>query len=289
MQGPARLAMRDLIGVPVERWLNVESPEVVRNTRLDLLGVTAGEELVHLELHGGVLLAGWWGVGDAAAVWTLAGWWTLARYVPGVRGGGRSCGVDAGGLVDVGPLRSRIARILAIMFEMSGTQLMNFKFRVAGVPVGCAFFLTAQLTFAQTPSLTVQVEGRPVMTLTSEDLAKMPRHTAVLKEHGTEIPFEGVLMHDVLERAGAPFGNDLRGKALSSYVLATAQDGYQVVYTLTEMDPAFVDDEILIADRSGGKPLGEKQGPFRIVVLGEKKPARSLRMLARIQVTQLRK
>ncbi len=104
------------------------------------------------------------------------------------------------------------------------------------------------------------------------------------QEHGTDIPYEGALLHDVLERAGALFGNDLRGKALSSYVLAIAQDGYQVVYTLNELDPAFVDSQILIADRSGGKPLSEKQGPFRIVVPGEKKPARSLRMLERIEV-----
>lgn len=44
------LAIRDLIGTTIARWLNVELPEV-RNTRVDLLGETAAGELVHLELQ----------------------------------------------------------------------------------------------------------------------------------------------------------------------------------------------------------------------------------------------
>lgn len=44
------LAIRELIGTSIARWLNVELPEV-RNTRVDLLGETAAGELVHLELQ----------------------------------------------------------------------------------------------------------------------------------------------------------------------------------------------------------------------------------------------
>jgi hypothetical protein len=51
------------------------------------------------------------------------------------------------------------------------------------------------------------------------------------------------------------------------------------VYTLTELDPAFTDSGILVADKSDGQTLPENQGPFRIVVPHDKKPARSLRML----------
>jgi hypothetical protein len=49
LQGPAKLAMRELTGVAIERWLNVELPEV-RSTRVDLLGETA-DGLVHIELQ----------------------------------------------------------------------------------------------------------------------------------------------------------------------------------------------------------------------------------------------
>jgi hypothetical protein len=45
-----REMLRALTGVSVERWLNVELPEV-RNRRVDLLGETANGRLVHIELQ----------------------------------------------------------------------------------------------------------------------------------------------------------------------------------------------------------------------------------------------
>lgn len=140
-----------------------------------------------------------------------------------------------------------------------------------------------------TATVTIQVSGKPALVLTEGDLGKMTRHTVTTKEHGAEASYEGVLLHDVLERAGAPFGSQLHGKALSSYVLATARDGYAVVYTLTEMDPDFTDSQIIVADQQNGKSLTDQQGPLRIVVPHDKKPARSLRMLQRIEIVQLRK
>ena len=135
----------------------------------------------------------------------------------------------------------------------------------------------------------VRVDDKPEQIFSDTDLAKMPRHHVSAAEHGTKVEYDGVLLHDVLEKAGAPIGKDLKGKALSTYVLATARDGYAVVYTLTETDSAFTDSEILVADRAQGQPLSDAQGPLRIVVPSDKKPARSLRMLERIDVVQLRK
>ena len=116
----------------------------------------------------------------------------------------------------------------------------------------------------------------------------MPQHTAKIKEHDAETTYSGVSLHEVLVRAGAPTGSQLHGRALSTYVLASAKDGYQAVFTLTEMDPGFTDDEILIADRANGTPLAETQGPFRLIVPHDKKPARSVRMLEKIEAVQLR-
>src|SRR5438128_11074383 len=50
LQGSARRTMRELTGTDVLRWLDVELPKV-QNLRLDLLGETAGGDLVHLELQ----------------------------------------------------------------------------------------------------------------------------------------------------------------------------------------------------------------------------------------------
>jgi len=53
LRGSARLTMRELTGTAVETWLDVELSKVVQNTRVDLLGETEDQGLVHLELQSG--------------------------------------------------------------------------------------------------------------------------------------------------------------------------------------------------------------------------------------------
>jgi DMSO/TMAO reductase YedYZ molybdopterin-dependent catalytic subunit len=139
---------------------------------------------------------------------------------------------------------------------------------------------------AQTVAVTGAV--KQPLTLAAKDFAAMPRTTAAVTDHGKTVTYEGVLLYNVLLKAGAPLGAELSGKALASYILASAKDGYQVVYTLTEIDPAFCDSRIVLADAADGNPLPSTQGPFRIVVPNEKKGARSIRMLERIEVIRLR-
>jgi DMSO/TMAO reductase YedYZ molybdopterin-dependent catalytic subunit len=138
-------------------------------------------------------------------------------------------------------------------------------------------------------NLTIAGDLTKPLTLTQADLAKMPRTSVALNDHGADSTYEGVLLYDILKKAGAPLDTQLMGKALASYVLAEARDGYQVVYTLSELDPSFTGNKIIVADTVNGQPLSENQGPFRIVVPNEKKPARSIRMLERITLVRLRK
>ena len=130
---------------------------------------------------------------------------------------------------------------------------------------------------------------RQPLKLTADDLAKMPRATVKMTSSGVETVYEGVWLHEVLKRAGVPQGTALRGKALASYVLAEAQDGYEVVFSLAEIDPTFIDNEILLADTANGKPLFGEQGRFRLVAAKDKPVARSVRMLTKLEVVQLRK
>ncbi|HUA20548.1 MAG TPA: molybdopterin-dependent oxidoreductase [Bryobacteraceae bacterium] len=152
------------------------------------------------------------------------------------------------------------------------------------------FFFLACGVFAQ-PAAQITVSGDipQVLTLTAGDLAKMPRSMLAYKnERGEELQYAGVLLYDVLKRAGAPLDKQLSGKGMASYVLAEASDGYQVVFSLAEIDPAFTDNRVLLADTLDGKPLPERQGPFRLVVPQDKKGARSIRMLTRLNVVKLR-
>jgi DMSO/TMAO reductase YedYZ molybdopterin-dependent catalytic subunit len=154
------------------------------------------------------------------------------------------------------------------------------------------FALLACLVFAQAPPATLAVQGDvpAPLSLTSDDLAKMPRETATVPAaDGSKIVYEGVPLRALLEKAGAPFGKKLRGKVLTTYVLAKAMDGYQVLFTLGELDPDFGNATILVADRRDGKPLGEKQGPFRLVCPNDHEGARSVRMLQTLEVVRLAK
>ncbi len=127
------------------------------------------------------------------------------------------------------------------------------------------------------------------LTLTAAALAQMPRANVTTKNDGIEVTYQGVWLHEVLKAAGVPGGSELRGKALTTFVVAEASDGYQVIFSVAEMDPAFTDHQVLLADQADGKALFGAQGTFRLVAPKEKRGARSVRMLHKLEVVQFRK
>src|ERR1700721_1362560 len=66
------------------------------------------------------------------------------------------------------------------------------------------------------------------LILKVSDLKAMPRTTvAVHNEHSkADETYSGVRLADVLTKIGAPLGKDLRGPALSAYLIASGTDGY---------------------------------------------------------------
>jgi hypothetical protein len=79
-------------------------------------------------------------------------------------------------------------------------------------------------------------------------------------------------------------GQELRGEFLSLYLQVGAADGYRVIFSLPELDEAFTDRIVLLADRKDGKPLSEPEGPFRVIVPDEKRPARWVRQVVSLTV-----
>jgi DMSO/TMAO reductase YedYZ molybdopterin-dependent catalytic subunit len=80
---------------------------------------------------------------------------------------------------------------------------------------------------------------------------------------------------EFLDSAGVTTGAQLRGKNLAKYMLVKCADGYQVVFSLAELDNNFTDRVVILADAMDGQPLPEGKGPYKLIVPGEKKPARS--------------
>jgi hypothetical protein len=132
-------------------------------------------------------------------------------------------------------------------------------------------------------SITGAVE-RP-LTLHAPDLETLPRQTLQVRDHdGRESVFEGVALVELLQRAGVPLGKDLRGDRMVTYVVVGAADGYRVVLALPEIDPAFSDRLILLADRRDRQPLSPHEGPLRLVVPGDKRQARWVRQVTSVTV-----
>lgn len=137
----------------------------------------------------------------------------------------------------------------------------------------------------------VEVTGdvKTPLHLTVAELEKLPQATVQTKSDGIAVSYEGVWLHEILSKAGVASGTELRGKALTNYVLAEAEDGYQALFSIAELSPFFTENQVLLAYRADGKSLIGAQGSFRLVAPQDKRGARSVRMLTRLQVVQLRK
>jgi DMSO/TMAO reductase YedYZ molybdopterin-dependent catalytic subunit len=127
------------------------------------------------------------------------------------------------------------------------------------------------------------------LDLTAADLKGMPRKTLrVDNPHSkkTEV-YEGVLVEDLLQKAGVPQGEQLRGPAMATYVLVEAADNYRVVFALEEFNSSFMNSEIMVADTMDGAPIPGALGPFRLVAPHEKRPARWVEMVKSLTVVRV--
>jgi len=122
---------------------------------------------------------------------------------------------------------------------------------------------------------------------TATDLAQLPRTTLTVSDRdGTRIAYEGVLLREILQRAGVPQGEQLRGSNLARYLVVEGADGYEVVFGLPEFDPAFGNRVILLADRRDGHALTADEAPLRLVIPDDRRRARWVRKITRMRVVQ---
>lgn len=164
------------------------------------------------------------------------------------------------------------------------TKFSRFILLVTLTFLVAAFSLTPAPN-SQDVALTINGEVEKELKLSLAELAKMTRKSVKAKDHGgKESSFDGVPLHEVLQRAGVKFGEHLRGKALATYLLVTAKDGYTAVFALPELDPAFTDRSILLTDRKDGQSLSAAEGPLRIVVPDEKRHGRWVRQVQALTI-----
>ncbi len=154
------------------------------------------------------------------------------------------------------------------------------------------YLITLLLSFQGTTSHVLTITfGDPVqeVKLTKEALAKLPRKTIKVTEgNGKDAEYEGVALDEVLKLAKVPMGNELRGRTFAQMVvIADASDGGRAVYALAEVEPSFSDKLILLADKCDGKALNSDEGPYRMILPGDKRHARWLRQVKGFAVKKL--
>ncbi|HEY5106030.1 MAG TPA: molybdopterin-dependent oxidoreductase [Caulobacteraceae bacterium] len=142
-----------------------------------------------------------------------------------------------------------------------------------GAPLACA---------AQDIAV-VGLDGHTV-TLTPKDFADLPRAKATLGEGATAKSYEGATLTSILRLIDAPAGARLHGKPVKDYVLVTGADGFSGLMSLAETDSELHRGAAIIADRAEGGPLAAKEGAYRLVVDGDRKPFRSVRNVVRVEL-----
>jgi hypothetical protein len=135
-------------------------------------------------------------------------------------------------------------------------------------------------------TITVTGVGGKSVTLSVSELSNLPHQTVKATDHGTPATFEGVLLTDVLAKVDLPLGEKFHSTGASYYMVVEAKDGYRAVFAWAELDSTFMDKAIYVVTKRDGKQLSENDGPFQLVVPGEKRSARWVRQLTALKIRQ---
>ncbi len=164
--------------------------------------------------------------------------------------------------------------------------MKNIKF----FTIAFALAFTTLMANAQTAEVAIGGDVTQPYKLNATNFGGMKQVTVkVTANDGREHTYSGVSLYDILTQADAIPNKQLRGKSLTKYVLVSAADGYQVVIALPEVDPAFTDKVIILANKEDGEDLAANFGPYRLIVPGDKKPARSAMRVIAIDVLTAKK
>lgn len=143
---------------------------------------------------------------------------------------------------------------------------------VAGALVACLPALAHDAAPSE-PSKSVTVSGavEQKLTLSVDELRRFPTPRIIdLQlvpqkdvEQGKLMLVRGVRLRDILEQAKVINRDHNTVKKLA--VIATASDGYKVIFSWSELFNSDVGDQVLVLFERDGKPLGLEEGPLALI------------------------
>lgn len=137
------------------------------------------------------------------------------------------------------------------------------------------------------PSAVVEVSGDVVRarSWTLAQLQKMTSlETVVTTLKGKPYTARGVRLWALVQAAAPRFDPKSKGSQTRFVVLARGQDGYLASFALPKFAPDAGNKGAFLLWEANGQPLSAPEGPFRLVVLDDKKPMRWVYNLVGLEI-----
>jgi hypothetical protein len=128
-----------------------------------------------------------------------------------------------------------------------------------------------------------RLDGRS-RVVTADDLARLPRREVAASAHHVNGRYAGVALGMFSVSSAALRATVCEAPISPITCSSKPADGYRAVFAVAELDTSFTDRSVLLADGKDGAPLAMNEGPFRVVVPGERRPARWVRGVTRISI-----
>ncbi len=152
--------------------------------------------------------------------------------------------------------------------------------------LAAALLLAAPLFAAEAPPV-LRLPGAADKAVTPEALLGRDSRDVRLEDtDGNVKVYHGMPLLEVLEKNGLDL-KTMAGdrKTAAEVVLATARDGYTVVFSVGELRMARANPRVFLVAETSAGPLPENEGPVRLIVYGD--VVRSAYALARIELKVL--
>lgn len=156
---------------------------------------------------------------------------------------------------------------------------------------GCSIAASQEMDHSKpsipSTQLTIRSLDGKSITLSPHDITALPHKTVSVFNFQSKKneSYSGVALADLLNKAGVPHGENVRGKLFMTAVIAEGTDKYSVLFALAEA--SIHTGDVIVADSVDGQKL-RADGAFKLVSTEERRPARWVRNLADISVIEVK-
>jgi DMSO/TMAO reductase YedYZ molybdopterin-dependent catalytic subunit len=165
------------------------------------------------------------------------------------------------------------------------SRLTRWQLAFAQTALCFSLTIAAQTGSQVTTSVTVAGKVAENLALTVADLKRYPAHQVEYvpgsaveqKAVGPVRRYVGCLLRDVLT-AAKPVESKPR-ELRKSYVVATASDGYEVVFSWAELFVSPVGDNVFVVYERDGAQLPDDEGRIALIAVTDTRPVRHVKWL----------